>query len=292
MNAALGGVVAAVAWGSADFIARFTGGAVGHVNALFGMLVASAVVLTGVVLVVDLPIGELGSDLGAGWWLLLLMGVGLTLATLLLYQGLVRGPVTIVAPIAGTFPAFNILLALALGLRPGAMEWAAMAAVMLGVFVVARSARHFESRGAFTRAHLRITVLIALAASLAFAVTVAAGQEAGAIYGEVQAVFLGRWISLAFCIVLFAARRERPRIPMRWWPILCAQGILDGGALLALVAGSQDATSAVTAVLASTFSAVTVLLARLVIREAMSWVQWLGIGMILAGVATLSGLQA
>lgn len=69
MNAALGGVVAAVAWGSADFIARFTGGAVGHVNALFGMLVASAVVLTGVVLVVDLPIGELGGDLGAGWWL-------------------------------------------------------------------------------------------------------------------------------------------------------------------------------------------------------------------------------
>ena len=31
MNAALGGVLAALSWGSADFIARFTGGAVpGH----------------------------------------------------------------------------------------------------------------------------------------------------------------------------------------------------------------------------------------------------------------------
>jgi drug/metabolite transporter (DMT)-like permease len=288
MTAALGGVIAAVAWGSADFIARFTGGALGHVNALFGMLVASAVVLAGVVLVAGLPI----ADLGAGWWLLLLTGAGLTLATLLLYQGLVRGPVTIVAPIAGTFPAFNILLALALGLRPSALEWAAMAAVMVGVFVVARSARHFEARGAFTRAHLRVTVLIALASSFAFAVTVAAGQEAGAIYGEVQAVFLGRWISLACCTVLIAVRREVPRIPKRWWPLLGAQGVLDGSALLALVAGSQDATSAVTAVLASTFSAVTVLLARLVLRESMSWAQWLGIGMILSGVATLSGLQA
>ncbi len=92
--------------------------------------------------------------------------------------------------------------------------------------------------------------------------------------------------------MLLVIRREVPRIPMRWWPILCAQGVLDGSALLALVAGSQDATSAVTAVLASTFSAVTVLLARVVIREAMSWGQWLGIAMILSGVATLSGLQA
>ena len=288
MNAALGGVLAAVTWGSADFIARFTGGAVGHVNALFGMLATSAVVLTGLVLVMDLPIAESR----AGWWLLLIMGAGLTLATLLLYQGLVRGPVTIVAPIAGTFPAFNILLALALGVRPAIVEWAAMAAVMVGVLVVARSARHYEARGHYTRAHLRATVMISLAASFSFAVTVAAGQEAGAIYGEVQAVFLGRWISLACCILLLAIRREVPRIPMRWWPALGAQGVLDGSALVALVAGSQGAGSAVTAVLASSFSAVTVILARIFIREPMSWGQWSGIAMILVGVATLAGLQA
>ncbi len=288
MNAALGGVLAAVTWGSADFIARFTGGAVGHVNALFGMLATSAVLLTGLVFLMDLSIAEST----AGWWLLLIMGAGLMLATLLLYQGLVRGPVTIVAPIAGTFPAFNILLALALGVRPATVEWAAMSAVMVGVFVVARSARHYEARGHYTRAHLRATVMISLTASFSFAVTVAAGQEAGAIYGEVQAVFLGRWISLACCILLLAARREVPRIPMRWWPALGAQGVLDGSALVALVAGSQGAGSAVTAVLASSFSAVTVVLARIFIREAVSWGQWLGIAMILLGVATLSGLQA
>jgi drug/metabolite transporter (DMT)-like permease len=288
MNAALGGMLAAVAWGSADFIARFTGGAVGHVNALFGMLVASAVVLTALVFFMGLPIIELS----AAWWLLLLAGVGLTLATMLLYQGLVRGPVTVVAPIAGTFPAFNIVLALALGVRPSLLEWAAMGAVMAGVFVVAQSARHYEARGHFTRAHIRVSVVISLAASFLFAVTVAAIQEAATVYGEIQAVFLARWISLACCIVLLAVYRKVPRIPMRWWPALGVQGVLDGGALVAVVAGSQGATSAVTAVLASTFSAVTVVLARMFIREAMSWGQWLGIAIILVGVATLSGLQA
>ena len=288
MNAALGGVLAALAWGSADFIARFTGAGVGHVNALFGMLAASAVVLTGVVFFMGLPIG----DLRAGWWLLLLTGAGLMLATLLLYQSLVRGPVTVAAPIAGTFPAFNILLALLLGVRPTPVEWAAMAAVMVGVLIVARAARHYEVRGDYTRAQLRSTVTISLAASFMFAVTVAAGQEAGAVYGDVQAVFLGRWISLACCALLLALRREVPRIPLRWWPALGAQGVLDGSALVAILAGSQGAGSAVTAVLASTFSVVTVVLARIFIREAMSWGQWLGIAIILLGIATLSGLQA
>ena len=288
MNAALGGIVAALAWGSADFIARFTGGALGYVNALFGMLVASAVVLSGIVWWLDLSVAEAPG----GWWLLLLAGAGLTFATLLLYQGLVRGPVTVVAPIAGTFPAFNILIALALGVRPGLVEWLAMAAVMTGVLVVARSARHFEARGDYSRAHLRVTVVISLLASLLFAVTVAAGQEAGTRYGSVQAVFLARWVSLGCCVLLLAARREAPRIAMRWWPALAGQGALDGMALVAVVAGSEGAGSAVTAVLASTFSAVTVILARLLTREAMSGAQWLGIVIILLGVATLSWLQS
>ena len=288
MNAVLAGILAALAWGSADFIARFTGAAVGHVNALFGMLVASAIVLSGVVLYMGLPI----VDPGDGWWLLLLAGAGLMMATLLLYQGLVRGPISVAAPIAGTFPAFNILLALLLGVRPTPVVWVAMAAVMGGVLIVARAARHYEARGDYSRRELRQTIMISLGASFMFAVTVAAIQEAGAIYGDVQAVFLSRWISLACCALLLAARRELPRIPSRWWPALGVQGVLDGSALVAVVAGSQGAGSAVIAVLASTFSAVTVVLARIFIREVLSWGQWLGIAIILLGIATLSGFQA
>ena len=167
-----------------------------------------------------------------------------------------------------------------------------MAAVMVGVLVVACSARHYVVRGDYSRVQLRTTVIIALGASFMFAVTVAAGQEAGAIYGDVQAVFLGRWISLACCALLLALRREVPRIPLRWWPALGVQGVLDGSALVAILAGSQGAGSAVTAVLASTFSAVTVILARIFIREAMSWGQWLGIAIILLGIAAASGLGA
>jgi drug/metabolite transporter (DMT)-like permease len=41
-------------------------------------------------------------------------------------------------------------------------------------------------------------------------------------------------------------------------------------------------------VVASSFGAVTVVLARLILREAMTWLQWAGIVLVVAGVAVLS----
>ncbi len=287
MNPARWGLATALSWGSADFIARFTGRALGHQTALLGMLGVSAVILSlifwhsGVPLIRD----------PSGWWLILLTGVGLTTATLLLYWGLVRGPVTVVAPIAGSYPALNVALAVALGARPNALDWAAMAAVMAGVIVVARAARSFEDPAGTTRQQLRFTIGLALGAALSFAVTIAIAQQASHLYGELQTVALSRWVSLAACGLLLLVRREAPRMPVRWWPWIGLQGLLDGGAYVALLAGSQGPGAEIAVVVGSGFGAVTVLLARVVLREAMTWAQWAGIATIVAGVAVLSGLH-
>lgn len=284
MNPALWGLMTAVGWGSADFIARFTGRAMGHRTALLGMLAVGAVVFS---LIVWRSGEPLVWDL-SGWWLLLLTGVGIMAATLLLYWGLARGPVTIVAPIVGTYPALNVALAVALGARPSALDWTAMLGVMLGVVAVARSARSFEDPVGYTRAQLRRTIAIALASAVGFAVAIAAAQYASLVYGELQTVWLGRWISLLACAGLFVLRREAPRLPARWWPPVALQGLLDGGAYVALLAGSQGPGAEIAVVVASGFSAVTVVLARIVLREAMTWAQWAGIAMIVTGVAVLS----
>ncbi|NIR29084.1 MAG: EamA family transporter [Gammaproteobacteria bacterium] len=284
MNPALWGMMTALGWGSADFIARFTGRAMGHETALLGMLGVGALVLPVIVWQADVP----WHWQPAGWWLLLLTGVGVMVATLLLYWGLARGPVTVVAPIVGSYPALNLALAVILGTRPTLVQWLAMAVVLIGVVTVAVSARSFEARLEFTRGHLRTTVTIALGSSLGFAVTVAAAQAAEPIYGQLQTVCIGRWISLLAIGLVFAWRRRAPRIHLRWWPWLTAQGLLDGGAYIALLAGSQGPRSAIAVVVASSFSAVTVVLARLILRELMTWLQWGGIVLIVAGVGTLS----
>ncbi|HKH20359.1 MAG TPA: EamA family transporter, partial [Gammaproteobacteria bacterium] len=94
MNA-LWGLTTALCWGSADFIARFTGRALGYQVALFGMLSVGALIMTAIVWLADLPLVWTSR----GWWLIVLTGLGVMVATLLLYWGLVRGPVTVVAPI-------------------------------------------------------------------------------------------------------------------------------------------------------------------------------------------------
>ncbi len=285
MNPALWGLATALGWGSADFIARFTGRAMGHQTALLGMLGVSAVVFS---LVVWQGAQPLVWD-PSGWWLVALTGLGIMGATLLLYWGLARGPVTIVAPIAGSYPALNVGLAVALGARPTPVDWAAMLAVMLGVVTVARSARSFEDPASYTRAQLRFTIGLAVGAALAFSGTIAVAQQASYIYGELQTVGMARWVGLAACAMLFLVRRQAPRLPRRWWPWISLQGLLDGGAYLALLAGSQGPGAEIAVVVGSGFGAVTVLLARIVLREAMTWAQWGGVVMIVAGVAVLSG---
>ena len=122
-------------------------------------------------------------------------------------------------------------------------------------------------------------------AALTFSVTIAVAQQASHLYGELQTVALSRWVSLLACVALFLVRRQAPRVPLRWWPWIGLQGLLDGGAYVALLAGSQGPGAEIAVVVGSGFGAVTVLLARVVLREAMTWAQWAGIAAIVAGVA-------
>ncbi len=154
--------------------------------------------------------------------------------------------------------------------------------------VIAGCARRLEGPGLATRRDLRLTVTIAGCSSLAYAVLILASQAAVPIYGELQKIWVGRLISFAAIVLLFAVRADRPRLEARWWPLLAAQGLLDAGGFLFLFHGSHGPHPEIAAVAASTFGAVTTLLARVVLREAISALQWCGIVLVFAGVALLS----
>ena len=284
MNAALWGLSTAFAWGGADFIARFSGRAIGHRLTLLGMLTVGSLFLSVFVWFSGVTLVWVAD----GVWLLILTGVGIMFATLLLYRGLALGPVTVVAPIVGSYPALNAVLALVLGLRPTALEWLAMGGVMMGVVVVARAARSFEGDAGYSRAHLSRSIAISLASAFWFAVGIAAAQQAIPIYGELQTVLFGRWISLAGLIPLLLWRRETVRVPGTILPLLVAQGLLDSCGYIALLYGSSGDGAIIAVVVSSCFGAVTVLLARVFLHEAMTLAQWCGIFCIIAGVATLS----
>lgn len=286
LGSVLFGSITALGWGCADFIARFTGRAIGHHSALMGMLGISAIILTLVVWFADI---ELVTDL-SGWWQIVLSGVGIMLATLFLYWGLERGPVTVVAPIVGAYPAFNLLFAVVTGVRPSLWQWVAMGQVMLGVIVVAACAEIevADEDEEQDRSEITKTIIIALISSIGFALTVAAAQQAMATYGELQTIWLARWVGFVAIACLFMVRGEAPYMPIRWWPVLTVQGVLDATAYVSLLYGSMGIGAQLTVVIGSSFSAVTVILAKFFLQEPMSWRQWLGIGFILSGVILIS----
>ena len=284
MSSVLFGLLTAVCWGCADFMARFTGRAVGPDVALSGMLVASAVLLTLLVLATSAPLLESF----ANWYLILATGVGVMAATLLLYAGLARGPIGMVAPIVGAYPAFNILIGFAAGIVPNGPQWIAILTVMAGVAVVAR----FAPEPGEDEGDLRVTLIIALLSALAFALAISAGQAAARVHGELAVTAAARWVSVVAAFGYLVIRGRPVVVPAGWrWPVV-AQGTLDGLAYLALFAAAHGPGSVIAAVVASSFAAVTVVLARFVLKEPMSLAQWAGIAMIVIGVGALSALRA
>ena len=285
MTAGLYGLLAALAWGSADFIARFTGRAIGHKQALLGMLIVGAILLSLFIFIFNIPIVLVAS----GWWLLIISGVGIMTSTLLLYWGLKRGPVTIVASIVGSFPLFNVILAIILGTHIDNLQWIAMFSVFIGVWLVAHASSHFESHPDYDRRYLHKTIIIALASAIGFGITVAAVQEASLIYGELQTICIARWISIFLLILVFVCKKQAPVITISCWPLIGLQGLLDTGAYAALAWSSHSDNAELAVVATSGFCVVTVLLARVFLKEKMHWLQWCGLVFILAGVSVISG---
>lgn len=284
MDPALWGAITAVGWGTGDFIARYTGRAMGVLVALCGMLLVSGIGLTLLI----------RNDLSTLAWhpeggpLAIAGGIGITFATLLLYWGLARGPVSVVAPISACYPAYAMLIAVARGAQPGIAHWLAGGAVLAGAIVVARYSAENCGPDGYSHDHIRKSALIGVGAGAGFALAVLLAQEAATFYGELPTLWISRWVGLFCLILVLAIQRRRPRLPVRWLPFLALQGLLDSAAYAALFvpAGQQGAEIAV--VVSSGFSAVTVLLARFILREAMTIPQWAGIAAILGGVAALS----
>ena len=284
MNPALWGSLSALSLGTSDFAARFTTRAMGADVVYFVVLGTGSLILTAWVFFSDLAlVTTLGSS-----WLLVISGVATALMSMLLYTGLARGPVSVVAPIVAANPVLVILFWVALGAEPTLVQWLAMAGTIVGALVVARCGRTLEDRGTLDSGAFRVTLYIALAACVTHAVMVVAGQAAVPIYGDVQTLWAGRVIGLVFMTLVFVARRTAPRVPMKWWPLLIGQGCLDAGGYLFLFAGSHGDGKEIAAVTGSAFGAVTVLLAWLVLRERISGRQWLGVLLVFICIATLA----
>ncbi|MGH6748366.1 MAG: EamA family transporter [Methyloceanibacter sp.] len=286
MSSALLGLVAALSWGVNDFLARFPARTVGPIPTVLAVTFAGFVFLSAWLV--------LSGDIVRIFWPLLWLpaasGIFLALATLSLFAALALGPVSLVAPIAGTYPALSMIFAVTQGTRPSVMQWLAIAAVMAGAAIVSSCGTAYEDSGHIPTGKLKTILALAFFASLGSAVAQTTGQAAVPIFGEVTAVWLSRIFGFVTIGAIYLLQRPRAEFPARWLPLLALIGGLDVAAIGSIFAAGNLPDPAFAVVVSSAFSAVTVILARAILKEPLAPIQLLGMALVFGGVAGLAGL--
>ncbi len=287
----LWGAGAAISWGFADFIARFTGRSVG-VAATF---LAVSVIGLGALLLFMWLHGEImlwqnPDAIGVlGLGLLVLSGVSAAVATILLYEALTKGPVSLSSPIVSSYPALAMPISIAFGASPNWWHWLALIFTLGGIWLVALVVSSENKwREHYDGAVIRRSIQLSIGGALGFAITLIAADRAIEIYGPWQTMAATRIVGAIIFISWFMLRREAPRLYPRLWPILIVLSVLDSMGYLGVYIGLGYANGEFAIVASSAYSVVAVILARIFLREPVNIVQWGGVALVVGGIALLS----
>jgi drug/metabolite transporter (DMT)-like permease len=289
------GLMAALGWGTADFLARYATRLVGSYRTLIYMQVVGFVGL-GVYLLVSGEFGRLFAH--AGWqpWAWAVVAALLNIfGSLALYRAFEVGVLTVVSPITASYAALTALLSVLSGEVLSGQRGVGIAVVLIGVILAAAALPSQAQRDAGEskkkpQARLTRGVGLALLAAVLYGVMFwLFGFLVVPALGGIVPVWLIRLLTP--CVLLALAKPAHQRIaapPGRALWLIFAVGLLDSAAYVANTLGFTTGAVAVVSVLASLFSTVTVLLAWIFLRERLHWSQWLGIVVIFVGIALVS----
>ena len=269
---ALLAVLAAVAYGASDFVAGVASRR------------TSAVLVTAVTLFIELLANLLalvffhGTGPAAGpllWGAI--SGIGSAAGTLALYRGFQVGRMSVVASLSGVLTVvIPALVGVALGDRLSALAWVGIAAAVPAVALVSWTGG--PSRG-------KSGALFGAIAGVSFALLFIALDQAGTSAGAWPLV-AGQVVACAIVtpLIVRAVRAQgMPRASQTWLPVVA--GITGALAGLAYLLATGLGQLAIVAVLTSMYPAVTVLLARIMLRE--NWARLQVVGLVISALAVV-----
>lgn len=283
MTAVVGGLIAALLWGTAPLLLTRASRRVGAEVATTWVLIVGFVVAA----VAGVVAGQ-ADDLASGLdlrvaALLAIASVGVVGGLRTVATAFARGRVSIVAPIASSQGAIAAGVAILLGEEVAAGVLAGLAAIAVGVVIVAsgRSA----SGDAPGDASLPVIGLALLACGL-FSLTLIAGGPAGEEVGAFSVAAVTRLAGvLALGLpLLLAGRLVAARSDAG---LLVAAGLLDVGGYLAFLIAAGDGV-AVPSVLAGQSAAIAAVLGVVLLGERLRRPQVAGIALVLFGVLVVS----
>ncbi len=286
MSAVLLGVVAALAWGLHDLLIRFVSRSLGSLQSVLIVFILGAIAIATAMVVR----GEAVSVAPDKLWIMALTGITYALGFVWLFKAFAIGPVALVSPIVGAYPVLVMVWAVANGAQPSASDWLAVAAITVGVALVARFATEAQPEPGHAMVGIRTQAIVYSGLSgLGFAASLTAGQAAVQDGGELNVTLVSRAWSMAIMAAWCLRDRGSFSGAKPWLPVLMLMGVLDALALSAVISAGKIEGAEFATVVGSCFGAVTVVLAIIFLKERLNLLQLLGMLMILGGVVVLSG---
>jgi drug/metabolite transporter (DMT)-like permease len=279
------GVLSAALAGVADFFAALVSRRLGSFLTLLYVIAGSAMVLLATQIAWP---GEWLSLADVG--VLFLVGTAALVGYLAFYRALAVGPVAVVSPIAACDGAVAALIGVALlGERLGGGHLVAIGLLVVGVFLAAADLRELRAglRNAGQGPRLALVAMVCFGIAIA-GITAMAGRTGSALTPVL--VLRG-----AILVQMTAAAGVRREWYLRGAGVLALAavgvGLLDTGSLVALARGMVAQEGARVALLGPLYGAypiVTVVLARLILREKLAFNQWAGVGLAMLGTALMA----
>ena len=262
---------ASLAWGLSDFLA---GVQTRELAVVWVLLVSQA---TGLVLVIVAAVawGEPLPDLHAIGW-----AAGAGLAELIgfyaFYQALAVGAMAIVAPVSATAAIVPLVIGVAGGQVPTALQAVGIALALGGAALAS------TEPGRRTAAGVGLAIIAAVAFGIFFV-----GMDTAADDGALWAVAFSRVTAVAAVVTAVVLLRPPPLQRAAYAP-LAAVGGLDIGANVMFAIALTVGMAGIVSVLGSLYPLATVILARAVLHEQVSPHQRTGVLAALTGIALVS----
>ncbi len=220
-------------------------------------------------------------------------GIGGIVGLTAFYRALAIGTMSIVAPIASTGVVVPVVVGIADGEAPAALQVVGIVAAVVGVVLASREhGPGLEEKGEGQAQGAgrvgRASIALALVAALGFG-GFFVGLRASARADVPWALIAGRGAGVAVLLLAALVRRPAPVLrDLRTLIALSAMGVLDLSANGLYALATRHGLLSVVAVASSLYPVATVVLARVVLGERVRRIQEVGIVAALAGVVLIA----
>ncbi len=287
MLAVLLGVTAAFCWSLHDLVARSYAERIGAFRMAALVMISGGILLT-FYIVWDGGIRHASRD---GILQGLLLGLAYGFGVGGLFKAFSLGPISLVGPVTAVYPVLAVLWGVIHGLSPSLPQWTAVAAALAGAVIVARTGPADGGINTVAPGKLPTLFLFCIISMLGYAASIILSQNAAVTVGEIEATWLSRATALVSIVPFMLGERRPAALSRKHWLGIFVMGGLDILGVIAVSASGRLPGKEFAAAGISSYGAIAVILAWLVLREKVSLMQWGGIAMITGAVAALALLQ-